>query len=1094
MKSRAFEKVLMTVVSSALLIGCDKHEATTVTASDPSGPSSEPLQQTLAEEETNIWEANSAPDHSGCSCGCGASSEAAHAVADQRSARQAANRQTWGADAFAHLIDHHEISEKAATILASAIPHDRFISIPVDLQQELIDYADFTQVAPTRYLPSLCWHEATPAIKRQLFHDVRSAAISSDPQTALDSTATIEDRWLNNATDGPAGPQGTVITLTWSIIPDGTIIPNRETFDPDSTSNLIAKLNETYGTHPSSSKPEDQPWFPMFVDAFAEWSEESGVRFVYEPNDDGAIQIYTSEGAGQLGVRGDIRIGGKYIDGDAGTLAYNWYPDYGDMVIDTGDGLIFNGNVNSQFTRNVIAHELGHGLGFGHIFPRDKTKLMEALATSAFAGPQFDDVLTIQSSYGDSYERHASGTDNESTARATDIGSVSSGNAFTSQNASIANASDVDTYRFTAGSTGSATVQIVPASESYMVGPTEPEETLFEAALQQDLQFKVFAADGSTVLHSVNDGATGSTESVTFNASSVGADYYVQVLGDGSDSPQVYQLSVDIEAIAPSLGLSNYQLISESCAPANQTVDQGELITISVDLTNTGSLTATDTAVTLEAATNLVRVTSSDTLGDLAPGGSATAYLQFRHQGDNGSTPEIVITASASNGSPAELRQSFTIGTPSELINEGFETLSVGSLPAGWSAATTGATQWAVTGTSPNTGTKALFCSDSSGDTDATVTLPSILLPADQSATLQFSHQFAFEPEYDGGVLEISIDGGAWQDWVTAGGTFTQGGYVDAIRNPSSASIAGRQAWSGFSNGYQQVTATFPISAQGKPVQVRWLLSTDRNKSEQGWWIDDVTISGGYTSCIPSLPTLTATATDNEASELDLANHGQIEITASETVGSDLAVAYALSGTATNGSDITTLAGTATIASGNTKTTVDIAPIRDSLAEGTETLTLTLSTDSTYEIGSPSAASVTITDLPVDEWRFATFPPAAPLTGDSDDYDRDGVKNLLEYALGTDPTSMTQAPTVEMVTTGNGPEMQLRFKQLTGLADISYQVETSDTLESESWTTSGVVLNYGDTDANGMREVTASIPVGSGPRFLRLQIVRTVTP
>src|SRR5688572_19348379 len=50
-----------------------------------------------------------------------------------------------------------------------------------------------------------------------------------------------------------------------------------------------------------------------------------------------------------------------------------------------------------------------------------------------------------------------------------------------------------------------------------------------------------------------------------------------------------------------------------------------------------------------------------------------------------------------------------------------------------------------------------------------------------------------------------------------------------------------------------------------------------------------------------------------------------------------LNVAYALSGTATNGSDYTTLSGTISIPAGAAGVAVNIAPINDTLAEGTET-------------------------------------------------------------------------------------------------------------------------------------------------------------
>src|SRR5439155_3735305 len=73
-------------------------------------------------------------------------------------------------------------------------------------------------------------------------------------------------------------------------------------------------------------------------------------------------------------------------------------------------------------------------------------------------------------------------------------------------------------------------------------------------------------------------------------------------------------------------------------------------------------------------------------------------------------------------------------------------------------------------------------------------------------------------------------------------------------------------------------------------------------------------------------------------------------------------VNYALSGTAANGTDYTSLGSTLTIPAGSSSATVTVTPIDDTLVEGSETVVLTLSSSANYSIGSPNNATVTIAD------------------------------------------------------------------------------------------------------------------------------------
>jgi len=110
------------------------------------------------------------------------------------------------------------------------------------------------------------------------------------------------------------------------------------------------------------------------------------------------------------------------------------------------------------------------------------------------------------------------------------------------------------------------------------------------------------------------------------------------------------------------------------------------------------------------------------------------------------------------------------------------------------------------------------------------------------------------------------------------------------------------------------------------------------------------------------VPTVTAIATDSSASE---AGPDSGTFTINRTGGpttNPLTVSYAMSGTATNGTDYVAVSGSATIGAGASSTTVAITPIDDSVYEGNESATLTLTAGATYSVGAPGSATVTIAD------------------------------------------------------------------------------------------------------------------------------------
>jgi hypothetical protein len=143
--------------------------------------------------------------------------------------------------------------------------------------------------------------------------------------------------------------------------------------------------------------------------------------------------------------------------------------------------------------------------------------------------------------------------------------------------------------------------------------------------------------------------------------------------------------------------------------------------------------------------------------------------------------------------------------------------------------------------------------------------------------------------------------------------------------------------------------------------------------------------------------TVTIAATDANGGETvpgTVPNAGQFTLTRSGTPSnSALTVNLAISGTAINGVDYSTIPNTITFAPGATTAVINLNVMDDSLVEGTESAVLTVMPGSNYVVGSAANATANIIDNDVSAGTFTLYTIGNSLT---DQLRHSGFDRLVE--------------------------------------------------------------------------------------------------
>jgi hypothetical protein len=336
-------------------------------------------------------------------------------------------------------------------------------------------------------------------------------------------------------------------------------------------------------------------------------------------------------------------------------------------------------------------------------------------------------------------------------------------------------------------------------------------------------------------------------------------------VGAASNSP--YTLTVagacaGVCPVVPVLASNGSTLTQESCPAFNSAVDPGERVSMNLKLINTGTTATSNLVGTLQSSANVIAPSGPTSFGSI-PGGGGTAGRDFSFTALGNCGDLVTLALKLQDGAVdfGTVFYTFRLGaaTPGTQLTENFDGVTAPALPAGWTSTGSGSEPaWVTSTTNPSSAPNAAFAPNQTTQGVTELVSPSIHING-LPAQVSFKNAFNVESGFDGGVLEISINGGAYQDILAAGGTFASGGYTGTMATGTLNPLTGRSGWTGLSGGttaapaYINSVVNLPASTVGQNIQLKWRMGSDElvaaTGTQPGQRIDNIVVTDTSYAC-----------------------------------------------------------------------------------------------------------------------------------------------------------------------------------------------------------------------------------------------------
>jgi hypothetical protein len=209
-----------------------------------------------------------------------------------------------------------------------------------------------------------------------------------------------------------------------------------------------------------------------------------------------------------------------------------------------------------------------------------------------------------------------------------------------------------------------------------------------------------------------------------------------------------------------------------------------------------------------------------------------------------------VVSFTVTQAAGAAQNYSFTVNVnsgsyfpPSTLLDE---QVTGSAISAPWATtATPAANPWTVSSVASVSPPNSFYVENLTvaGD-QRLMTTTDIALPAGTSPRLSFAHRFNTEDGWDGGVVEISNNGGS--SWTDLGSNMITGGYNGTLGNAPTNALTNRSAFTGAISSFLTTTINLTPYA-GQNIRIRFRFGSDDNTSAPsgipGWFVDNILLN-----------------------------------------------------------------------------------------------------------------------------------------------------------------------------------------------------------------------------------------------------------